>query len=91
MTQVSEIPKTKAERDAWLGSSPQISDDIIAELGIQFKGYSGYDFKKAQQMAMDALKAYGSERVYTVPITQEMFDAKDYGFRLKEKNDDSGL
>lgn len=91
MTQVSEIPKTKAERDAWLGSSPQISDDIIAELGIQFEGYSGYGYRKAQEMAMDALKNFGSDRVYTIPVTQDMLDAKDYGFRLKEKTDDSGL
>jgi hypothetical protein len=80
---VYQIPAT--ERDALMGDKVVISDDIIRELTIQCKDYySSMGIRNAQARAMDALKRYGSDRVYTVPVTDEQIQKGDYGFRLKD-------
>lgn len=72
--------------EAW-GSAPNISNDIIKELSIQFEGYMHYfggNVKRARELAMKALEMFGSKRVQLVPVTEAMIAVKDYGFRLKE-------
>lgn len=77
---------TPEQRNAAWGSAPDISDDIIAELTAQCKGYLHYtsgQFEWSRKLAMQALKDFGADRVELVDVTQEMVDAGDYGFRLK--------
>lgn len=78
---------TPEQRNALYGSAPDISDDIVEELITQTKGYLHYTrggLEESRKLAIQCLKDYGSDRVYLIPVTQEMEAVGDYGFRLKE-------
>jgi hypothetical protein len=81
---VTEIPATEGGRDALMNSRVEISGDIVAELNIQVSGYVsvGCDYSSAIAKSIKALEKYGSDKVTCIPLTQEMINVKDYGFRL---------